>query len=225
MGHTSTRPQPVSADVSADLALPPERQSPFALASKRGLDLALAGLGLLILCPLMAVIAIAIRLESKGAVLFRQTRVGRHGRRFAMYKFRTMVAGSEEQQPALSPLSSHRGLFTLEDDPRLTWVGRLLRRSSLDELPQLINVLRNEMSLVGPRPLVPEEDATILGEDRRRLDLKPGMTGEWQILRHPRVPLAEMVQMDHRYLQRRSLRLDLAILARTVPYVLSGRGR
>jgi lipopolysaccharide/colanic/teichoic acid biosynthesis glycosyltransferase len=192
---------------------------------KRALDLCGASLGLLALAPLIVVIAAAIKLEGGGAVLFGQQRVGRRGRRFRMLKFRTMVPGADAMKDALRARNeAGRGLFKIAEDPRVTRVGRFLRRSALDELPQLLNVLKGEMSLVGPRPLVVEEDERIAGPHRRRLELMPGMTGPWQILGPTRASLGEMVAIDHRYVVDWSLWKDLKILLRTVPHVVGRRG-
>ena len=141
-----------------------------------------------------------------------------------MLKFRTMVDEADELKTALRPLNEAQGLFKLAEDPRTTRVGRLLRRTSLDELPQLFNVLRGDMSLVGPRPLVLDEDQLVHGWGRGRLDVAPGMTGLWQIFGSSRIPLEEMVKIDYLYVANWSLWLDVKILLRTVPYVLSARG-
>lgn len=192
---------------------------------KRSFDLVGASLCLLAVAPLLLAIVLAIKLDSRGPVLFRQLRVGRHGRRFQMFKFRTMVDDAEQLKAGLADRNEARdGLFKIADDPRVTRVGRLLRTSALDELPQLLNVLRGEMSLVGPRPLVIEEDQRIEGWHRRRLELMPGMTGQWQILGATRVPLREMVAIDYLYVANWSLWTDLKILLRTVPHVLGRRG-
>jgi exopolysaccharide biosynthesis polyprenyl glycosylphosphotransferase len=197
----------------------------FTRALKRGLDLVLSSLALLLLSPLLAAIATAIRLDSRGGALFKQARIGRHGRPFEIYKFRTMVADAEQQKEALRERNDAQdGLFKIFEDPRITRVGRALRRSALDELPQLINVLRGEMSLVGPRPLVPDEDSAVQGWQRSRLVLTPGITGPWQILGPARVPLAEMVAIDYLYIAGWSLWTDLKIMARTVPHVTARRG-
>jgi exopolysaccharide biosynthesis polyprenyl glycosylphosphotransferase len=193
-------------------------------AVKRAMDVIGAGLGLLAMAPLMLVIVAAIRLTSRGPILFRQTRVGRDGKRFTMLKFRTMVDGADDLKRTLITRNEADGLFKISDDPRVTRVGRLLRRASLDELPQLINVLRGEMSLVGPRPLVVDEDSKIQGRHRRRLHLTPGMTGDWQILGSARIPLHEMVKIDYLYVANWSFWGDVKILARTLLYVLSARG-
>jgi exopolysaccharide biosynthesis polyprenyl glycosylphosphotransferase len=194
-------------------------------AMKRTLDIAGASLGLLAIAPFMAIFAVAIKLDSRGPVFFRQTRVGRDGRHFRIFKFRTMCVGADDQKAALREHNEcEDGLFKIEDDPRVTRVGRLLRRTSLDELPQLFNVLRGDMSLVGPRPLVVDEDRQITGWDRGRLQLTPGMTGPWQILGSARVPLHEMVKLDYLYVAGWSLWTDTKILLRTVPYMLGRRG-
>jgi exopolysaccharide biosynthesis polyprenyl glycosylphosphotransferase len=192
--------------------------------AKRALDLIGAGVLLLLLSPLFALIALAIKRDSPGPVFFRQTRVGRDGTAFQIFKFRTMSHDAESRKDALRERNEADGLFKIADDPRITRVGRFLRRTSLDELPQLLNVLRHEMSLVGPRPLVVDEDARILGWDRRRLHLTPGMTGHWQILGSSRIPLQEMVKIDYRYVASWSLWNDVKLLLRTVPYVLARRG-
>jgi exopolysaccharide biosynthesis polyprenyl glycosylphosphotransferase len=191
---------------------------------KRSFDLIGASVMLLAVAPLMAIIALAVRLDSHGPVLFRQTRVGRDGHRFGIFKFRSMVVGADKQKSRLRHLNEADGLFKIAEDPRVTRVGRMLRRTSLDELPQLLNVWRGEMSLVGPRPLVVDEDAKVEGHDRARLHLTPGMTGHWQILGSARVPLHEMVGIDYLYVANWSLWTDVKILLRTVPYVLSRRG-
>jgi exopolysaccharide biosynthesis polyprenyl glycosylphosphotransferase len=191
---------------------------------KHCFDLGAGALGLIFAAPLFLVIAIAIKLDSRGEVLFRQPRVGRAGRVFEMYKFRTMYDGADELKVTLEELNETSGLFKIADDPRVTRVGRLLRRTSLDELPQLLNVVRGDMSLVGPRPLVPEEDRKVQGWARRRLQLTPGMTGNWQTLGAQRVPLHEMVKIDYLYIANWSLWGDIKALLRTAPHVFGRRG-
>jgi exopolysaccharide biosynthesis polyprenyl glycosylphosphotransferase len=193
-------------------------------ALKRATDLIGAGVGLFLLAPLLAVVAAAIKLDTRGPVLFRQQRVGHGGCKFLMVKFRTMVDGAERQKAALRDRNEAEGLFKIADDPRITRVGRVLRRTSIDELPQLWNVLRGQMSLVGPRPLVPEDDRRVEGWYRRRLHLSPGMTGRWQVLGSARIPLHEMVKLDYLYAANWSLWLDVKILLRTIGFVLSRRG-
>jgi exopolysaccharide biosynthesis polyprenyl glycosylphosphotransferase len=193
-------------------------------ALKRGVDLVGATLGLILLSPVFAALAIAIKIDTRGPVLFRQRRMGREDAHFEMLKFRTMVAGADQMRAELELLNESEGLFKIADDPRITRVGRLLRRTSLDELPQLWNVLRADMSLVGPRPLVIEEDALVEGWQRGRLLVRPGMTGLWQIYGSARIPLQEMVKIDYLYSANWSLWLDAKVLLRTVPFVLSRRG-
>ena len=195
------------------------------LLLKRAFDLAGATMLLLVAGPLMAAIAVAIKLDSRGPVMFRQTRVGRNGKHFRISKFRTMCSDAEERKAELIEHNEiDGGLFKMADDPRVTRIGRLLRKTSLDELPQLFNIIAGDMSLVGPRPLIVDEDQQIKGWDRRRLQLTPGMTGHWQILGSARVPLHEMVKIDYLYVSTWSLWMDLKILLRTVPYVVSRRG-
>jgi len=192
---------------------------------KRSMDIVGSVTGLVLLSPLLLAIAAAIKLTSAGPVLFRQPRIGRSGRRFELVKFRTMVDGADALKPALVELNeAGDGLFKIADDPRITAVGRRLRRTCLDELPQLLNVLRGEMSLVGPRPLVPDEDRRIEGWGRDRLLLKPGMTGHWQIFGSSRIPLREMVKIDYLYAANWSLWLDSKILLRTLPYAFRRHG-
>jgi exopolysaccharide biosynthesis polyprenyl glycosylphosphotransferase len=194
-------------------------------AVKRAFDLIGASLGLLPAFPLMIAIAVAIKLDGRGPLFFRQRRVGRHGRHFDMLKFRTMVPGADALKDSLRDRNeAQEGLFKIADDPRVTRVGKLLRKSALDELPQLFNIVRGKMSLVGPRPLVIDEDRCVEGWHRRRLELKPGMTGPWQILGPARVPLREMGAIDYLYVANWSLWGDVKILLRTVPHVLGRRG-
>ena len=193
---------------------------------KRTMDLIGAALVLIATAPLMAVIAIAIRRDSSGPAVFRQSRVGRDGQAFDIFKFRTMVEGADELKDQLRTLNQADGLFKIDDDPRITRLGRFLRRTSLDELPQIFNVLRGQMSLVGPRPLVADESRTSSkGLGRGRLRLTPGMTGQWQISGSSRIPLEDMVKLDHLYVSNWTLWGDVKILLRTVPYVLSRRGQ
>jgi lipopolysaccharide/colanic/teichoic acid biosynthesis glycosyltransferase len=180
----------------------------------------------LLLAPLFAVIAVAIKLTSQGSVFFLQERVGRGNRVFHMWKFRTMVRGARHQQADLAHLNEMEGgaMFKIADDPRITPVGRILRRASLDELPQLWNVLRGEMSLVGPRPLVPAENDQVMGWHRTRLDLTPGLTGPWQVMGRNAIPFQEMVKLDYLYVTDWSLWSDIKLLLRTLPVVVGRRG-
>jgi exopolysaccharide biosynthesis polyprenyl glycosylphosphotransferase len=191
---------------------------------KRSMDIVGSALGLLLLAPVGLVIAIAIKLDSGGPVFFRQLRVGRNGETFRMFKFRSMYDGAEAQRAALEALNETHGLFKVKADPRVTRVGQFLRKSSIDELPQLINVLLGNMSLVGPRPLVVDEDRLVEGRHRDRLQLPPGMTGPWQVLGPSRPPLSEMVKTDYLYAANWSLWTDVKILMRTFAHVLAQRG-
>ncbi len=194
-------------------------------AFKRAFDLLGSSIGLLAISPLLIAIAITIKLDSRGPVFFRQLRVGRHGQRFYMLKFRTMVDGADAMKESLRHRNEAKeGLFKIAQDPRVTRFGKILRKTALDELPQLLNVVKGEMSLVGPRPLVVEEDQRVEGWHRRRLELMPGMTGPWQILGPSRVPLKEMVAIDYLYVANWSLWTDVKILLRTVPHVVGRRG-
>ena len=188
---------------------------------KRTFDLVLAGTALALLSPLLAAIALAVRLSSSGPVIFRQARIGREGLGFEIMKFRTMVVGAERRQDELREHNEAAPLFKIADDPRITRVGRFLRRQSLDELPQLINVLRGEMSIVGPRPLVAEEDRLFSGWQRLRYHVAPGITGPWQVLGSSRVPFEDMVMLDYLYGATWSIWLDVKIVLRTVPAILS----
>jgi len=193
---------------------------------KRSFDLAGSLAGLILLAPILAIVAVAIRIDSPGPALFRQRRVGRHGEEFWMVKFRSMVTEADQMKDELEHLNTAAtGLFKIPADPRTTRVGRWIRRWQLDEMPQLFNVLRGEMSLVGPRPLIPSEDRQIEGWYRRRLDVPPGMTGHWQILgSSARIPIDEMVKLDYLYVANWSLWGDIRLLLRTIPFVVGRRG-
>jgi exopolysaccharide biosynthesis polyprenyl glycosylphosphotransferase len=210
------------------IALPPFRLSFSARVLKRALDLVVSSVGLFLLAPLFGFIALLIKLDSRGPVFFRQVRKGSGNTVFNMYKFRTMTADAESRKHEFAALNVHAAdggdgrMFKIVDDPRVTRVGRLLRRHLFDEFPQLLNVLKGDMSLVGPRPLILDEDRYVGGWARRRLDLKPGMTGLWQVLGRSRIPFDEMVQIDYRYVTNWSLWLDIRLLLRTVPLMLKG---
>ena len=195
--------------------------TPSSRLLKRGFDVIVAVVMLIVLAPALALIALAIKLTSRGPMVFHQTRVGRHGREFRMLKFRTMIPGADDKKSEVLDLNEAWPMFKIADDPRTTRVGRFLRRRSLDELPQLLNVLRGDMSLVGPRPLIREEDRLFSGWQRRRYHVAPGITGPWQILGSSRVPVSDMVVIDYLYCANWSLWLDAKIMIRTIPYVLS----
>ena len=191
---------------------------------KRAMDVAIASLLLMLLFPLFLAVAVAIKLTSAGPVFYRQDRIGKGERRFRIFKFRTMVQDAEEKAKDLLALSSHPAWLMLDNDPRVTRVGRVLRRTSLDEFPQLLNVMRGDMSLVGPRPLTPEDDQHISGWGRRRLDLTPGITGLWQVLGRTTIPFEEMVKLDYLYVTNWSLWQDIRLLIHTLPAVVRRRG-
>jgi lipopolysaccharide/colanic/teichoic acid biosynthesis glycosyltransferase len=218
-----------AAEAVADLARPVEPLEVLFLRGtplwKRAIDVAGAATGLLVAMPLLLSISAAIKLTSRGPVLFRQRRSGLGGRPFVMYKFRSMVADAEQRKQALIAANEQDGpAFKIKQDPRVTAVGQLLRCTSLDELPQLWNVLKGDMSLVGPRPLPCEETAGVRGWQRRRLDVTPGLTCLWQVSGRSRVSFVDWVRMDVRYIRSRSVMQDLKLLLRTVPAVLFGRG-
>ncbi|MGH8902974.1 MAG: sugar transferase [Egibacteraceae bacterium] len=201
----------------------------------RFLDVVIASLALIVLAPLLAVIAALVRATSPGPALFRQVRVGYLGTRFVMLKFRTMYEENDDRlhQSYVSGMltakdglySGPGGLFKLYEDPRITRIGGFLRRSSLDELPQLFNVLRGEMSLIGPRPALPWEVELYKSYHYLRFRVKPGMTGLWQISGRSKLTMNEALDLDVRYVQSWSLRLDLWILAMTLPALLRGEAR
>jgi exopolysaccharide biosynthesis polyprenyl glycosylphosphotransferase len=191
---------------------------------KRTMDVVGAGLLLILTAPIWLVVAIAIKLDSPGPVLFRQERIGRGGKPFRLAKFRSMVSDAEERREALLAESRQKSWLDLERDPRITRVGRFLRLTSLDELPQLWNVARGDMSLVGPRPLIPQEDQNVSGWARGRLDLTPGITGMWQVMGRVNIPFDQMVMIDVIYVANWSLWTDITLLLKTLPVVLSRRG-
>jgi exopolysaccharide biosynthesis polyprenyl glycosylphosphotransferase len=195
------------------------------LLIKRAVDIVGAALLILLAAPAMIAAAIAVKLTSPGRLIFVQQRSGRGNRLFPMFKFRTMVEGAEEMKHELAELNEMDGkMFKIADDPRVTRVGRILRRTSIDELPQLFNVLRGEMSLVGPRPLIPDETDQIIGWHRARLDLTPGLTGPWQVMGRNAIPFDEMVKLDYLYVADWSLWNDIKLLLRTLPVVVGRRG-
>jgi exopolysaccharide biosynthesis polyprenyl glycosylphosphotransferase len=194
-------------------------------AIKRALDIAGAALGLTLGAPLLGLIAAAIRLDSPGPIIFRQTRVGADGKQFEMYKFRSMVEGAEEELDELRDFNEVEGpIFKMRDDPRVTRVGRILRRFSLDELPQFWNVLRGDMSMVGPRPPLPSEVTEYIEWHKKRLEVRPGVTGLWQVSGRSLVSFDEQCLLDIYYIENWSLWLDFKILLRTIPHIFFGDG-
>jgi len=189
------------------------------------MDVVLSTIVLVLLCPLMLVIVIAIKLESPGRAIYRSRRVGKCGRKFDCYKFRTMVAGSDSLKENLRRLNQRRGpFFKIADDPRLTRLGRFLRKYSLDELPQFWNVLKGDMSLVGPRPHPLDDVERYSPWHHRRLDVKPGLTGLWQVTARADPSFETCMVLDLGYIRSWSLLLDCRILMRTIPAVLAGEG-
>lgn len=196
-----------------------------ALITKRLLDVVGSISCLVALSPVLAAISVAIKMDSRGQIYFKQTRVGKDGHLFTFYKFRTMVSDAEQQKEGLLGLNEASGpIFKIRQDPRTTRLGSFLRKYSLDELPQFFNVLKGDMSLVGPRPPVPTEVAVYSALEMKRLLITPGITGLWQVNGRSDVPFEDMVQMDLEYMQNWSLLLDLKILLMTIPAVIFGKG-
>ena len=203
----------------------PRERGGWRARAKRLFDATLAGIGLLLLTPVLALVTVAIKLDSPGPVFFGQIRVGRHGRSFRVWKFRTMVVDAERQLDALREQNEADGpLFKMREDPRITRVGRFLRKTSIDELPQLWNVLRNEMSMVGPRPALPAEVEDWDHDLHERLRVKPGITGMWQVHGRSNADFEEYARLDLYYVHNWSLMVDVAIVARTIPTVLRSSG-
>jgi lipopolysaccharide/colanic/teichoic acid biosynthesis glycosyltransferase len=196
------------------------------IAVKRAFDLVISGAALLILSPLFLLIALLIKLEDGGPAIFAQTRVGRHGREFKMFKFRSMCLNAEARLKELLQQNEHKDgvTFKIKNDPRLTRIGRWLRKFSFDELPQFYNVWRGDMSIVGPRPPLPREVELYTPADRRRLAVKPGITCFWQVGGRAEIDFSGQVQLDVRYIECQSFLVDVKILAQTVPAVISGKG-
>lgn len=193
---------------------------------KRLLDVVISFFALIALMPAFILLAIAIRVESKGPVLFRQTRIGAQAKPFTMYKFRSMYLDAEERKKELAAQNEMDGgvLFKMKHDPRITRIGRFIRKASIDELPQLWNVFRGNMSLVGPRPPVPSEVASYTLNDHRRLEVTPGITCIWQVTGRSDIPFDKQVELDSLYIESQSFMGDLKLLAKTIPAVLLGRG-
>ncbi|MBN2071300.1 MAG: sugar transferase [Candidatus Krumholzibacteriota bacterium] len=201
------------------------REDRFFTFFKRATDIIIAGLILLLFLPVIPVIVLLIKLDSNGAILFKQKRIGKGGREFDFYKFRSMLQGAESIIGHLRPLSGVDGpIFKLKEDPRVTRVGRFLRRSSLDELPQLLNVIKGDMSIVGPRPNLPSEVAHYLPWQKKRLEVTPGITCFWQITGRSHIGFHEWMRLDLEYIRKRSLVTDFKIMLKTIPAVIARKG-
>jgi len=209
------------------IGMPPLRLARSSRLLKRAMDLVVSAAALVLLAPVFAAVAVLIKLDSRGPVFFRQVRMGFGNRTFRIWKFRTMSTDAEERKAQVVHLNKHLAgdarMFKIPDDPRVTKVGRFLRKTSLDELPQLFNVVAGQMSLVGPRPLILDEDQHVHAWARKRLDLKPGMTGLWQVLGRSDIPFEEMVKLDYMYVTGWSLTTDLQLIARTFPVAFGRR--
>ena len=195
-------------------------------AAKRAMDLCVSSLMLLFLSPFFLLIAASIKLTDLGPVLFWQDRVGKFGKTFRFPKFRSMVMNAEALQRELDAQNQHGSgvTFKMKRDPRITWIGRIIRRASIDEMPQLWCVLKGEMSLVGPRPSLPREVARYSVSDRRRLEAIPGLTCFWQVQGRSEIPFPRQVELDVDYIENQSIALDVKLLAKTIPAVIGGRG-
>lgn len=193
---------------------------------KRTIDLVIALTALIVLSPVLVIVSILIKRDSKGGILFRQERVGLYGKTFKMWKFRSMVSDAEDRREALEANNEMASgvLFKIKDDPRITRVGRFIRKTSIDELPQLFNVLKGEMSLVGPRPPLPNEVRDYQRSDCRRLEALPGITCVWQVSGRSNISFDQQVELDINYIRNQSLLLDLALMLKTIPAVLLARG-
>jgi exopolysaccharide biosynthesis polyprenyl glycosylphosphotransferase len=194
--------------------------------AKRSFDIFISTIAIILLSPLFLIVALLIRLDSKGPIFFSQLRVGKRGKEFKMWKFRSMYIDAEQRQQELMKNNEMQGgvLFKIKQDPRVTRVGRILRKFSLDELPQLWNVWRGDMSLVGPRPPIPTEVQEYTCYQRKRLEATPGITCIWQISGRSDIPFPQQVELDLIYIRHQSLKCDLVILLKTVPAVLKARG-
>ena len=209
------------------IGLPALRLSRSSVLMKRTMDLALSLTGLVLLAPLFLAVAVWIKLDSRGPIFFRQLRMGSADQTFEIFKFRTMAFDADERKGEYAALNKHNGgdprMFKIPNDPRVTRCGKFLRRFSIDELPQLINVVRGEMSLVGPRPLILEEDLHVVDWRRQRLNLKPGITGLWQVLGRDDIGFEEMVRLDYVYVTTWSMLNDLKLILRTIPALYRAR--
>jgi exopolysaccharide biosynthesis polyprenyl glycosylphosphotransferase len=220
-----TRISPQALGGLMAFSLRPVRLSGLQAVAKRTFDIVSSGVALVVFSPVFVLIAVVVKVTSEGPILFRQERVGYRGRPFTVLKFRTMVADAEERLEDLLDLNEATGpLFKMAHDPRVTRVGRFLRKTSLDELPQLVNVLRGDMTVVGPRPPLPREVAQYEEWQMARLEVRPGITGLWQVSGRSQLPFEDYVRLDLFYIENWSLAFDLFIIAKTIPTIVSRRG-
>ena len=210
------------ANVAADFKI---NDSLVYAGAKRVFDVVVGIVALVLLIPIFPAIALMIKLDTRGPIFFKQDRIGRNGKAFKFYKFRSMLHGADEQKKALAHQNEQEGpIFKIRSDPRVTTVGRFLRRSSLDEIPQILNVIKGDMSVVGPRPPLPSEVAGYQPWHRRRLEVKPGITCLWQISGRSHIGFNEWMRLDMEYLKTRSFRADLLIFLKTIPAVIARKG-
>ena len=201
-----------------------ERKSDFYKFCKRGIDVIVAGVGLILLSPIITIVACAIKLTSKGPIFFFQKRVGKNGELFNMYKFRSMVVNAEELKEKLKHKNEMSGpMFKMKDDPRVTKVGKFIRKTSLDELPQLWNVLKGDMSLVGPRPSLPKEVEQFDSWMFKRLTVRPGLTCYWQVSGRNNIDFEDWMKLDIKYVRERSFKLDIKLILKTVLVLLGDK--
>jgi lipopolysaccharide/colanic/teichoic acid biosynthesis glycosyltransferase len=220
--HVATQITPQTAERYAPIFA---QSTPADLAMRRFLDILVSGLALLLLLPFLVLLSLIVRIDSPGSVLFTQRRVGKDGKEFPFFKFRSMYSDAEERLDTVLGTNERTGpVFKMRHDPRITRVGHWLRHSSLDEVPQLLNILRGEMSLVGPRPALPREVALYTPLQHHRLCVTPGLTGLWQVSGRADLSFDESIELDLEYIARCSFALNCVILLRTVPAVLTGRG-
>ncbi|MFR5266962.1 sugar transferase [Clostridium sp.] len=208
--------------INKDLAKVTRNENFFYSFIKRVLDIVGSLVGLVVLSPIMLIVAILIKFDSKGPILFSQTRVGKNGNEFKMYKFRSMVVDAEELKEKLQEKNERKGpMFKMKDDPRITKIGKFIRKTSIDELPQLINILKGEMSIVGPRPSLPKEVAQFDDWMLERLEVKPGLTCYWQVEGRDDIEFREWMELDVKYVRERNLKIDIVLIFKTV-FVLFG---
>lgn len=221
---TAAQPQ-VKTGAGIDYSPKAEQELTVYSVTKRVIDIIGATFGLILLSPVFLLVAVLIKLDSRGPAIHKQERLGLNGETFMFYKFRSMVSGAHKQKESLNHLNGASGpMFKIKEDPRITRIGNFLRKSSIDELPQLFNVLKGEMSLVGPRPPLPEEVREYTKEQVERLTIIPGITGLWQVLGRSDLTFDEQIYLDRVYIKNQSVWLDLGLLLLTIPAVLSRRG-